>query len=121
MWQPTDLVIEVDNRQPLIKKGPDTFSPPRLLVKAIKADRANSTHDSGLGTSRVGEGLPAEDFIEECTAFPNGEHDDQMDDLVQGLTYFPTTSARSVKVVVSGLRRRHHLAKVLWQRALGHE
>ncbi len=65
---------------------------PVLPVRADKSKLARTTAISGFVESgrvclpRHAEWL--DDFVEETAAFPRGAHDDQVDALVHGLTYF---------------------------------
>jgi len=48
------------------------------------------------------------DFIEECAAFPNGAHDDQVDAMTQALSYL-LGKCGGTKLIAGGARQAHRL------------
>ena len=51
------------------------------------------------------------DFIEECAAFPNGKHDDDVDAMTQAINYMSATGGRSVPPADYGNDRQSYWKK----------
>jgi predicted phage terminase large subunit-like protein len=96
-WQPDNVLIEAKAtgtslQQELRKMGiPVTmYSPGGRRQGQDKISRANAVApilESGMVWYPEGEEF-AQDLVEECAAFPNGAHDDQVDVMVMALMRF---------------------------------
>jgi len=95
-WQPDNVLIEAKAtgttlQQELRRVGiPVTmYAPGGRRAGQDKVSRANAVApilESGMVWAPDTDW--AEDLIEECAAFPNGDHDDQVDSTIQALMRF---------------------------------
>jgi predicted phage terminase large subunit-like protein len=90
-WQPESVVIEAKaTGQPLIqelrKMGIPVmdFVPSRGKDKHARINAVSPVFSSGMVYYPEGENF-AEEVIEECAAFPFGEHDDYVDSMTQAV------------------------------------
>lgn len=111
-WNPAVVLIEDKaSGQSLIQELRTTSLP--VIGVPVENDKIARAHSVAPTTESGRVFLPdnapwVHDFVNELEDFPNGEHDDQVDQFSQAITYMKT-SAATLKVATSGTRKSHSI------------